>query len=144
MEIGKYLKESGNGRVVMISSTSAKSGGSKGGPAYASSKGGVISLMRHCAKHWAKDNIRVNCICPAFALTNFGSNNPNLSAEENAKLREETASFFLEKMKGEIPLGRICTPEDIAGVVMFLVSDESAFVTGSTIDVTGGQYIYNT
>jgi NAD(P)-dependent dehydrogenase (short-subunit alcohol dehydrogenase family) len=144
MEIGKYLKESGCGRVVMISSTSAKSGGSKGGPAYASSKGGVLGLMRHCAKHWAKDGIRVNCVCPAYAPTNFGSNRPDLSEEENAKLREETKAFFLEKMKGQVPLGRICTPDDIAGVVLFLVSDESAFVTGCSIDVTGGQYIYNT
>ena len=43
-----------------------------------------------------------------------------------------------------MPLGRLCTPEDIAGICMLLVTDESAYVTGYTIDATGGRYIYNT
>jgi len=66
-----------------------------------------------------------------------------LSEEENARIKEETHAFFNEKAKKNAPLGRTCQPEDIAGAVMFLVSDESAYVTGITLDVTGGEYIYN-
>ena len=49
----------------------------------------------------------------------------------------------LEKMLANIPMHRMATPQDIAGVVMFLVSDESQYVTGITVDATGGRYIYN-
>jgi len=142
-EIAPYLKEANGARVVMLSSSSAKSGGSKGGPPYAASKGGVISLSRHCARYWAQYNIRCNCICPGFNPTNLGSDDPTLSEEENSRIREETHAFFNEKAKKNAPLGRTCLPEDIAGAVMFLVSDESAYVTGITLDVTGGEYIYN-
>jgi NAD(P)-dependent dehydrogenase (short-subunit alcohol dehydrogenase family) len=48
----------------------------------------------------------------------------------------------LEKMISNIPMGRLCQPEDIAGGVLFLVSDESRYVTGITLDITGGRYVY--
>jgi len=142
-EIQPYLKEANGARVVMISSTSAKSGGSKGGPQYAASKGGVISLSRHCARYWAPYKIRCNCICPGFNPTNLGSDDPNLTPEENAKAKQDINDMFFEKAKKNAPLGRTCLPDDIAGAVMFLVSDESAYVTGITLDITGGEYIYN-
>ena len=142
-ETAPYLKEAGGARVVMISSSSAKSGGTKGGPPYVASKGGVISLSRHCARYWAPFNIRCNCICPGFNPTNLGSDDPGLTDEENAKVKEATHAMFREKAKKSAPLGRTCTPEDIAGAVLFLVSEESAYVTGITLDVTGGEYIYN-
>ena len=142
-EIAPYLKEANGARVVMISSSSAKSGGTKGGPPYVASKGGVIALSRHCARYWAQYNIRCNCICPGFNPTNLGADDPALSPEENERIKEETHALFIEKAKKSAPLGRTCTPEDIAGAVLFLVSAESAYVTGITLDVTGGEYIYN-
>ena len=142
-EVAKYMKQSGGGRVVMFSSTSAKSGGSAGGPGYAAAKGGVISLSRHCAKYWAKYNIRCNCVCPGFNPTNFGPEDPNKTKEENEAEKKKIREMFREKAKKDMPLGRTCDPDDIAGAVMFLVSDESSYVTGITLDVCGGQYVYN-
>lgn len=142
-EVAQYLKQSGGGRVVMFASTSAKSGGSAGGPGYAAAKGGVISLSRHCARYWAKYNIRCNCICPGFNPTNFGPEDPNKTKEENEADKEKIRQMFREKAKKEMPLGRTCDPEDIAGAVMFLVSAESSYVTGISLDVSGGQYVYN-
>jgi NAD(P)-dependent dehydrogenase (short-subunit alcohol dehydrogenase family) len=139
MEIAPYVVHSGVGRIVMISSSTAKSGGHQGGPAYAASKGGVISMMRHCALNWAKKNCRVNCICPGFADTPFGYD-PRQTKEEN----EARLQIMKNNAAKAMPLGRLCMPEDIAGICMFLVTDESAYVTGYTIDATGGRYIYNT
>ncbi len=139
MEVAPKVVASGCGRIVMIASSTAKSGGHQGGPAYAASKGGVISMTRHCALNWAPKQCRVNCICPGFADTPFGYD-PKASLEDNearvAKMKENAVKFM--------PLGRLCTPEDIAGICMFLCTDESAYVTGYTIDATGGRYIYNT
>ena len=139
MEIAPRVVESGCGRIVMISSSTAKSGGHQGGPAYAASKGGVISMTRHCALNWAPKNCRVNCICPGFADTPFGYD-PKQTLQEN----EARVAAMKANAAKHMPLGRLCTPEDIAGICMFLVTDESAYVTGYTIDATGGRYIYNT
>ena len=128
-EVYPYMKASGGGRIVQLSSTSAKSGSNYGGPHYTASKGGVISLTKYAARRWCKDNIRVNTICPGIADTPMAFD-PN--APEGS----------MEKMIGDIPMGRICQPEDIAGGVMFLVSDESRYVTGITLDITGGRYVY--
>lgn len=123
-----YMKESGKGSIVNISSTSGKSGGSWSGPHYVAAKAGVIGLARYGAGLWSKDNIRCNAICPGVADT-------PLTADAN---KNQTAAMLTK-----IPMGRKCLPEDVAGAVMFLVSDESQYVTGISIDVTGGRYIYN-
>ena len=123
-----YFKQTGGGRIVNISSTSGKSGGNWSGAHYVAAKAGVIGLARYCAGYMCKDNIRANAICPGVAET-------PLTADANAGK--------LEKMLSNIPMHRMATPEDIAGAVMFLVSDESKYITGITVDVTGGRYIYN-
>ncbi|SCP98394.1 SDR family NAD(P)-dependent oxidoreductase [Anaerobium acetethylicum] len=123
-----YMKESGGGSIVNISSTSGKSGGSWSGAHYVAAKAGVIGLARYGAGMFCKDNIRCNAICPGVADT-------PLTSDAN---KDQTAA-----MLKKIPMGRMCTPEDVAGAVMFLVSDESKYVTGISIDVTGGRYIYN-
>ncbi|MFZ5974660.1 MAG: SDR family NAD(P)-dependent oxidoreductase [Bacillota bacterium] len=128
-EVYPYMKAGGGGRIVQLSSTSAKSGSNYGGPHYTASKGGVISLTKYAARRWCKDNIRVNTICPGIADTPMGVD-PTAPAGS------------LEKMLKDIPMGRICQPEDIAGGVMFLVTDESRYVTGITLDITGGRYVY--
>lgn len=123
-----YFKQSGGGRIVNISSTSGKSGGSWSGAHYVAAKAAVIGLARYCAGYMCKDNIRANAICPGVADT------PLTADADNGKL---------EKMLSNIPMHRKATPEDVAGAVMFLVSDESKYITGITVDVTGGRYIYN-
>lgn len=128
-EVYPYMKKCGNGRIVQFSSSSAKSGSSYDNPHYTAAKGGVISLSRHAARHWAKDNIRVNTICPGVTDT------PMVRQPEASK-------EVFKKMARNILLDRVAEPEDIAGGVMFLVSDESRYITGITLDVNGGRYIY--
>jgi len=123
-----YFIKSGGGRIVNISSTSGKSGGTWSGAHYTAAKAGVIGLTKYCANYLCKDNIRANAICPGPADT-------PLTATADPKA--------IAKMLASIPMGRKATPQDIAGAVMFLVSEESNYVTGITVDVTGGRYMYN-
>ncbi len=127
-EVHPYMKASGGGRIVLISSSSAKSGSTHGGPHYTASKGGEISLGKYAARRWVKDNIRVNNICPGIVDTPLG--------------RHPDAGRPIEDFIHDIPMGRVADPEDMAGVIMFLVSDESRYVTGITVDVNGGRYVY--
>ncbi|MCI8327818.1 MAG: SDR family oxidoreductase [Lachnospiraceae bacterium] len=122
-----YMKENG-GRIINISSTSGKSGGSWSGAHYVAAKAGVIGLARYCAKEWAKYGILANAICPGVADT---------------PLTAEADKGKTDAMLKAIPLGRKCTPADVAGVAMFLCSEEGSYVTGITVDVAGGRYIYN-
>lgn len=127
-EIYPFMKASGGGKIVQLSSSSAKSGSSFGGPHYTAAKGGIISLTKYAARRWVKDNIRVNTICPGIADTPLG-NHPE-------------APRTLADFTKDIPMGRVAEPADIAGAVLFLVTDESRYVTGITIDVNGGRYVY--
>ena len=106
--------------------------GLKGGPqaaAYCAAKGGVVNLTRAMAIDHGKQGIRVNCVCPGDIDT------PLLRAEaRELGLNEEE---FMKK-SADRPIGRVGTPEDVAKVVLFLASDLSAWVTGSTIVVDGG------
>ncbi|MGI9952133.1 SDR family oxidoreductase [Moorellaceae bacterium AZ2] len=124
-----YLKASGGGRIVQFSSSSAKSGSSFGGPHYTAAKGGVISLTKYAARRWAKDNILVNTVCPGFTNTPLAHH-------------PESPKGAVEEAIKNIPLGRLAEPEDIAGTVLFLVSEESKYITGITLDVNGGRYVY--
>jgi 3-oxoacyl-[acyl-carrier protein] reductase len=90
--------------------------------AYASSKGGVVSLTRSCALELARDGIRVNAVAPGMTETAM--------TEGDGKLRE--------RMLGHIPLGRYAQPDEIAWVIGFLLSSASSYVTGEVIHVGGG------
>lgn len=87
--------------------------------AYAAIKGGIINFTKYLASYYAKDGIRVNCISPGGVENN------------------QPASF-VEKYVRRTPLGRMATPGDIAGAVVFLASDASAYVTGQNLAVDGG------
>ncbi len=113
------------GSIVFISSQLAFKG-SKSSVAYGASKAGMLGLMRSLALQLAPA-IRVNAIAP-------GTINTDLIKDYTPEQRR--------KREEEIPLGRIGTPEDIASVVSFLLSDDSRYITGATIDVNGGLYIH--
>lgn len=88
--------------------------------AYSASKAAVIQFSHQMAKNYGADGIRVNCICPGIIQT------PILHGRD-PKVYEE-----------RIPLGRVGTPEDVAKVALFLVSDDSAYLTGEVITIDGG------
>lgn len=112
------------GRVVMMSSFSAKSGGITSGSAYSTSKAALIGLTFTVARETTRQGITVNAIAPAYVMSPMVSE--QLSAEQRAALI------------AQIPVGRFCEPEEIAHVVSFLASPLSGFITGEVIDVNGG------
>lgn len=110
------------GRVINIASLAAAVG-FFGQANYASAKAGVIALTKVLSKEMAKKQITVNSVAPGVVLTEMGKSIP----EENRKA-----------MIAQIPLGRFGEPEEIAGVVTFLASKLSSYVTGQTIHTNGG------
>ncbi len=122
--VAPIMKEQQYGRIINISSML----GVVALPeriAYCTSKGGVIQLSRVLALEWAKHNITVNALCPGPFLTEINTpvlNNP------------EANQFFLS----HIPLGHWAQPEEIGGVIVFLASQASSFMTGSAMVVDGG------
>lgn len=118
-----HLRAAGGGSVVIYTSTAGQRG-SDIYSAYATSKGAQILFMRSMAKELGRDQIRVNCIAPAWTETDMAA--PSLDALG----RDEVAQQFV--------LGRIGLPEDVAGATVFLLSDLSSFVTGITLTVDGG------
>jgi len=116
--------QQGGGRIVLISSGSALTG-SGGGAHYASSKGGLISLVRALSRELAQHNILVNCLAPRNVRTEL---------LEGIYKNEQ-----LEAMANQTPLKRLSTPEEIANVILFLCSDLSTYLTGQMILVDGGR-----
>jgi 3-oxoacyl-[acyl-carrier protein] reductase len=111
------------GKIINFSSISGKKAGVKAGVHYSVSKAAVIMLTRCLASELAEYHVNVNAIAPAFTNTPIND--------------FFTVAQIQEIIKG-IPLGRIAVPEEMANVVAFLASDESAFITGEVINVNGG------
>jgi 3-oxoacyl-[acyl-carrier protein] reductase len=111
------------GRIVTISSVAALRP-RKMQIHYASAKAGVIALTRCCAEAFAPAGVRVNGIAPGLIKTDM------------AKVLSDDLT---RKIIADTPLGRLGTPEDIAGVARFLLSDDSGFMTGDTLSVSGGR-----
>jgi 3-oxoacyl-[acyl-carrier protein] reductase len=120
----RQLRAAGRGGSIVIYTSTAGQRGSAEYSAYATSKGAQILFMRSMAKELAPDQIRVNCIAPAWTETEMAA--PSLDALG----REDVARNF--------PLGRIGLPADVAGATCFLLSDLAAFITGTTLTVDGG------
>jgi 3-oxoacyl-[acyl-carrier protein] reductase len=114
------------GRIIFISSQLAFKG-STHGAGYAASKAGMIGLMKSLALETADKKITVNAVAPGTIDTDIiGFYTKNMR----------------EKRIGEIPLGRLGTPQDVANVCLFLASELSGYITGETIHVNGGLYIH--
>lgn len=99
-------------------------------PLYSMSKAGIIMMARLFARHLGPEGIRANVLCPGGVQTAFPRDWLGLSEDEYKVL--------LEKSAADVPLGRIAQPEDIAALVVFLASDQSAYLTGLAIPVDGG------
>ncbi len=118
------MKEKGWGRIINISSISARTGGGPGGAHYASTKGGLSAFTKGLAKELAPFGITVNAVAPGVILT-----------EQHEKFSTKKSLEFIKK---QTPLGRLGQPEDVSGAVLFLVSDSASYITGETIAVNGG------
>ena len=119
------MVERQTGRIVNISSDAGRVG-SSGESVYSACKAGIIGFGKTVAREVARYGITVNAICPGPTDTALLAE----FAEGNEKL--------IEALKKGIPMRRIGVPEDIAGVVAFMVSDDAGFITGQTLSVSGG------
>ncbi len=133
----RYLRMNENGGVIIqINSKSGKKGSFKNS-AYAASKFGGIGLVQSLALELAEDNIRVNAICPGNLL-----NSPlwvNSLFKQYAKNQGITEEQVRQKYIDQVPLKRSCEYLDIENVLVFLASDDASYMTGQSINVTGGQ-----
>ena len=120
-----HLKRAGGGKIVNIGSMMSLFGASFAAP-YGASKGGIVQLTRSLACAWAKDNIQVNAVLPGWIDTAL-----------TRQARKDVAGLH-ERVLARTPAGRWGTPEDLAGVGLFLCSAASDFVTGTAIPVDGG------
>jgi 3-oxoacyl-[acyl-carrier protein] reductase len=118
------MKQARSGRIVTISSLAGQVGGTLVNVAYSATKAGIIALTKVAAKEAAPFNVTVNSIAPGTIDTPF-------IADYDEALRERLLSL--------IPLGRLGCAEDVAGAALYLASDFAAWVTGTTLSVSGGQ-----
>lgn len=117
------MKRQKGGNIVNIASMAAKSMSDTSGPDYSAAKAGVLAFTRQLAFELGPYNIRVNAICPATVVTTITEMTPEME----------------KKLLSVTPLGKLSMPEDVANVVTFLVSEKARMITGTSIDVDGGQ-----
>lgn len=125
----------GEGKIINMSSQSGKKGNAQYG-AYCASKFGIIGLTQSLAQEFASEGININAICPGVVFTELWKSPDMIDryAEKRGIHPDEVEGYF----KKQIPLGRLGTPEDVANVAVFLASNESDFMTGQALNVTGG------
>ncbi len=121
--IGSIMREQGYGKIINLSSTLSRSV-VPNRSVYAGVKAGIDHLTQALAVEWAQHGIRVNALAPTAVRT--------------PSRQDILKGDFLEKIIARIPLGRLATPEDLIGAVIFLASEASDFVTGQTLFVDGG------
>jgi NAD(P)-dependent dehydrogenase (short-subunit alcohol dehydrogenase family) len=116
------------GRIITFSSQGWWTGGFGGAVVYAASKGGIVSMTRGLARTYGPHRITVNSVAPAQTHT------PMLMTGLDPKV--------YESMKAQTPLGYVSEPDEIAGPVVFLASDHAKYMTGTTLNVSGGFLMY--
>jgi NAD(P)-dependent dehydrogenase (short-subunit alcohol dehydrogenase family) len=121
-----YMQQRGGGSIINVASFVAIMGSATSQISYTASKGGVLSMSRELGVQFARENIRVNALCP-------GPVNTPLLQELFAKDPERAARRLVH-----VPMGRFAEPEEMASAVLFLASDDSSFMTASTFLVDGG------
>jgi acetoacetyl-CoA reductase len=125
-QVWEGMRERKFGRVVNISSINGQKG-QMGQANYSAAKAGEIGFTKALAQEGARAGVTVNAICPGYINTDMVAAVPKDVLEKN--------------IISQIPLGRLGEPEEIARCVVFLASDESGFITGSTLTANGGQYL---
>jgi 3-oxoacyl-[acyl-carrier protein] reductase len=113
-----------HGVIVTMASAAARQA-ARSSAAYAAAKAGVIAFSRHLAGEYAQDGLRVNCLAP--------------SAVENDRMRAGMSADERDALGHSFPLDRIGQPEDVAAATLFLASQASSWITGATLDISGGK-----
>lgn len=128
----KYMRKTGGGSIVLTGSAHAW-GGQKDRAAYACSKGVLRTLMEHIAHNYAVEQIRCNYLTLGWTPTEGEVELRKRLGESEAELRKRAAAI--------LPLGRMCERNDYVEAIIYMLSDASAMMTGSTFRVTAGEYI---
>lgn len=121
--VRRWLAAGRGGRIVNVTSPAAFRGATTGHADYAASKAGVVSFTQSLAREVAARGILVNAVAPGMMRTDMA---------------REALERNLEDYLNRIPLGRIAEPEEVAAVIVFLASARAGYITGATIDVSGG------
>jgi NAD(P)-dependent dehydrogenase (short-subunit alcohol dehydrogenase family) len=124
----------GRGNIVNLASWSGKAGAAYFGP-YCASKFAVVGLTQSLAKEVAAQGVRVNAVCPGIVA------GTEMRVQVDAESRALGRPTSTDRVGG-IPMGRLAEPEDVAGVVAFLVSDDARYMTGQAVNVTGGLWMH--
>lgn len=123
--VAKPMSKQRSGRIINISSVVGEMGNA-GQANYCASKAGLLGLTKSVARELASRNVTVNAITPGFIATD---------------MTEDMSEKAREAMIAQIPLGRPGSSEDVANAVVFLASDQSAYITGQVLGVNGGMYM---
>ncbi|MGC9395474.1 MAG: sorbitol-6-phosphate dehydrogenase [Anaerolineae bacterium] len=135
----RVMKPHKSGTIIQINSKSGKKGSFKNS-AYAASKFGGIGLTQSLALELAEEGIRVNAVCPGNLLDSpLWTESLFKQYARNQGITEEEVR---QKYIDQVPMKRGCTYDDICNVVVFLASDQSSYMTGQAINVTGGQEMH--
>jgi NAD(P)-dependent dehydrogenase (short-subunit alcohol dehydrogenase family) len=127
--VARIMREQGRGgRIINFTSQGWWTGGFGGSVVYSATKGGIVSMSRGLARTYAKDGITVNTVSPG--------------AVDTPMLRGGLTDEQLEGHISQIPLGYMAEPADLAGTVVFLASDHARYITGATLNVSGGWLMY--
>jgi acetoacetyl-CoA reductase len=121
------MRDRGRGRVISISSINGQKG-QMGQVNYSASKAGIIGFTKALAQENARKGITVNAICPGYIDTDMVAGVPDK---------------VLEGIIATIPVGRLGKADEVASLVVYLASDEAAFITGAVMTINGAQYIAN-
>ncbi len=136
--VAPTMMKQASGNIIQINSKSGKKGSFKNS-AYAASKFGGIGLTQSLALEMAPHKVRVNSICPGNLLDSPLWCNPGGLYDQYAKNQGTTPEAIRQKYLDQVPLKRGCQYEDIGNVMIFLASEDSSYMTGQAINVTGGQ-----
>ncbi|WP_422755596.1 SDR family NAD(P)-dependent oxidoreductase [Micromonospora sp. WMMD708] len=127
------LRDRSWGRIINIASTAGKQGVVLGAP-YSASKHGVVGFTKALGNELAPTGITVNAVCPGYVETPMAQR----VRQGYAAAYDTTEDAILSRFEAKIPLGRYSTPEEVAGLVAYLVSDTASSITSQALNVCGG------
>jgi NAD(P)-dependent dehydrogenase (short-subunit alcohol dehydrogenase family) len=126
------------GVIVNLASMAGKIATSTALP-YAVSKAAVISMTRSLAAAYARDGVRVNCVCPGLVDTDMWA---QIDREVGVGMLGKQPGEYVQERAAQVPLGRLAHPEDVAHIVGFLATAKANYMTGQAINITGGLVMY--